>query len=453
MAEKTQRKKLFGTNGIRGIPNEDLSMQFCLNMGKAIGTASTGGTIAVGRDTRVSGPAILNSVVSGLLSTGNNVVDLGILPTPALQFYCKHHDYFGVVITASHNPPEFNGIKCIDRDGTELAKEDEDRIEDIYYSSNFKETSWDNIGALNSYSLAIEDYISGITSKVDISEMQKRKFRVAFDAGNGASYLSTPFLLDRLGCSTVTLNCNPDGKFSSRPSEPKEANLVALKEIMKTGRFDLGIAHDGDADRAVFFDENGNFIDGDNSLTLLVSSVIGKGDVVVTPVSSSDALEEVCKAKGAVLVRTRVGAPVVSRTMIEKKARIGGEENGGVIFSDHQYCRDGAMTAALFLNLMANTGKRASELVSSLPEYHLYKMSLELQNDWPSVEIKFVAELVGNKVDRTDGFKVYEHEGWVLVRPSGTEPIVRIYGHAGDADSARLLAEKYMKIIESIQSS
>lgn len=453
MQGESSKKKLFGTNGIRGIPNEDLSMEFCLKMGKAIGTYFTGEIIAVARDTRVSGHSIMSSVVSGILSTGKNIIDLGILPTPALQFYCRNHQVYGVMITASHNPPEFNGIKCIDRDGTELSKQNEDRIEDAYYSDRFRTVPWKDIGQIYAYGLGIKDYVGGITEKVSSEKIAKRNYRVAFDAGNGAAYLSTPILLDRLGCSVVSLNCNPDGKFSSRPSEPKEENLVALREVMRTGSFDLGIAHDGDADRAVFFNEKGEFIDGDMSLSLLVGSVVRKGDTVVTPVSSSDMLEEICRSRGVELIRTRVGAPVVSREMIERKARIGGEENGGVIFSDHQFCRDGAMTVALFLNLMAETGRKPSELISELPQYHLYRTSLRLSSDWSSIERTFESKVRRLKTDRTDGFKIHEDSGWVLVRPSGTEPIVRIYGHSRNVEDARSLAEKYRNIIEEIQKS
>lgn len=453
MKDGSGRRKLFGTNGIRGVPNEDLTMDFCLSMGKAIGSAFECGNIAIARDTRVSGQAILNSVISGILSTGKDVTDLGVLPTPALQYYCKHHSVCGVVITASHNPPEFNGIKCIDSDGTELAKEDENRIEDIFYSREFSEVDWERMGGVSSYTQGITDYIAGIAGNINADSVRKRKFRVAFDAGNGASYLSTPSLLSLLGCTAVTLNCNPDGKFSSRPSEPKEENLGALKEIMKTGRFDLGIAHDGDADRAVFFNERGEFIDGDRSLSLLVGSVIGSNDTVVTPVSSSDILEDLCRDKGATLIRTKVGAPVVSRAMIEHKARIGGEENGGVIFSDHQFCRDGAMTAALFLNLMAESGRKASELIAGLPEYYLYKTSLKLEENWKGVETRFQEFISGSEVDRTDGFKVHEADGWALIRPSGTEPIVRIYGHARSMKRASEIAEKYTGIIKKIQKS
>lgn len=453
MNSNLNRKKLFGTNGIRGIPNKDLSMRFCLDIGMAVGTFYDGTDVAIARDTRMTGPAVLDAVTSGLLSTGCNVIDLGILPTPALQFHCKNKHVYGVMITASHNPPEFNGIKCIDRDGTEVSKETENEIEDLYYSGKSATVNWQNMGQADSYSVGIIDYVKGIAARINLDAIRKKKFRIAFDAGNGASYLSTPLLLSHLGCSVTSLNCNPDGKFSSRLSEPKEENLIALKEIMSSGSFDLGIAHDGDADRAVFFDEKGEFIDGDKSLALLVSSVLREGDTIVTPISSSDILEEISASKGARLIRTIVGAPVVSRAMIDEKARIGGEENGGVIFSDHQYCRDGAMTVALFLDLMARTESKASKLVADLPKYYLYRSSLRLERQWSDIREKFATLVESRNPDRRDGFKLSEKNGWVLVRPSGTEPIVRIYGHSSNEKDAKEIAEKYKLIIEGLEHS
>ncbi len=448
----TVRKRLFGTNGIRGIPNEDLTTEFCSSIGKAIGTSLSGSTIAVGRDTRISGDSILSSVVGGITSTGKSVIDLGVLPTPALQYYCKKHGIYGVMITASHNPPQFNGIKCIDSDGTELSREDEERIENIFYDQDFKTVAWYAFGRVIPYISAIRDYIEGIISLIDAEKIRSAGFRVAFDAGNGASYSSTPLLLESLGCSITALNCNPDGRFTSRPSEPTERNLSQLKALVKAGGFDIGIAHDGDADRAVFFTEEGEFIDGDISLSLLVDSIIKSGDVVVTPISSSDTISRVCEKKGAKLIRTRVGAPIVSREMISRRARIGGEENGGIIFSDHQYCRDGAMAAALFLNLMAKTGKRPSELISSLDAYHLHRITVQLTRKWEDVESRFQEEVSGMDIDRTDGFKIFLNDGWVLVRPSGTEPIVRIYGHSKKASRAREIAEKFRDIIDRLQN-
>lgn len=446
-----ENPRLFGTNGIRGIPNEDLSTEFCSRMGRSIGEYFTSDTIVVGRDTRTSGDFILSSVLSGILASGTNVLDLGVLPTPAVQYYCKTHKLYGVVITASHNPPRFNGIKCIDRDGTELSRESEQEIENLYYRNTFRKVHWSSIGRITPRNDALDIYHSAIKSQINVDKIRERKFRVLVDTGNGAAYVSTPSLLEKLGCSIVTLNSNPDGKFTSRESEPKPENLHDIMTLMKTGSFDIGIAHDGDADRAVFINEKGEFIDGDRTLTLIVRSVISAGDKVVTPVSSSDALGDVCREKGGILVRTRVGAPVVSRTMIAEKAMIGGEENGGVIYGKHQYCRDGAMTAALVLNLMAERGKKISDLVSELPEYTIVKRQAELKMRWADLLSRISESSAVSKADFTDGIKILRNDGWILIRPSGTEPIIRVYGQSASPQTALKYCDEFIELLEKIQ--
>ena len=444
--------RLFGTNGIRGIPNVDLTAEFCALIGRSIGKHFSSGTIVMGRDTRSTGDFVYSSVLSGVLSSGSDVIDLGILPTPALQYYCKTRGLYGIVITASHNPPRFNGIKCIDSDGTELDRAEEEKIEKIYYARDFSEVPWEGIGRAYPRNGAIDQYHDAILGQVDVEKIRRKKYRVLVDSGNGASYFSTPRLMEKLGCSLVTLNANPDGRFSSRDSEPKPENLKDITSLMKTGGFDIGVAHDGDADRAVFIDETGKFIDGDKTLSLVVSSVISEGDKVVTPVSSSDAIDEVCREKGAVLVRTKVGAPVVSRTMIDEKAMIGGEENGGVIYGKHQYCRDGAMTAALVLNLMAENGKKISALISGLPDYTIVKRQAELKLEWPELLDRLAEHSSVEEADFTDGLKVIREDGWILIRPSGTEPIIRIYGQSKSPETARKYCEEFVGIVDVLQA-
>lgn len=451
MASNSKYPPIFGTNGIRGVPNDDLTTEFALEIGKAIGSYFKTKHIAMARDTRDTGNMIFNSVSAGLMSTGTSVIDLGVLPTPALQFYCKGNGIFGVVITASHNPPRFNGIKCIADDGTELKREHEEEIEKIYYEKTYHTAGWDNSGTLSSDNTAVDSYINGVISKVDSAKIRSRKYRVLVDSGNGASYFTTPELLRRLGCSVVSLNAFPDGMFTSRTSEPRPENLKDLLSLMRNGGFNLGVAHDGDADRAVFVDESGNFIDGDMTLTLVVKSVIKKGDRVVTPISSSDAISEVCAESGAELIRTRIGAPVVSRTMIENKATIGGEENGGIIFGRHQYCRDGAMTVALILDLMAKDGEKISGLIATLPQYSIHKTSVERKKEWGQIEEKVLAYAGAKEVDKSDGLKLYFEDGWVLIRPSGTEPIIRVYGESRDKDRAKELAMEYQSLMAGLQ--
>ncbi len=451
MKRSDERLPLFGTNGIRGEPNADLTPDFAMQIGKSIGTYFKDGTIAMGRDTRDTGPMIFNAVSSGIMSAGKEILDLGILPTPAIQYYCKINRIPGVVITASHNPPRFNGIKCIAADGTELPRNQEEIIEGIYYDRTFIQATWNNCGRVRIITDAVERYLAGVMQQVNAEAIRTQEFRVAFDAGNGAAYSSTPELLRRLGCSVVTLNANPDGKFTSRNSEPKPENLKDLINVVSSGKFDLGIAHDGDADRAVFIDSTGHFVDGDITLSLIVKSTIKPGDRVVTPISSSDAMDEICAAGGAELIRTRVGAPLVSRTMIEKKAKIGGEENGGIIYGPHQYCRDGAMTAALVLNLMAARKSGLKELISEIPEYHIHKLSTDRKVEWEIIKRGILGYASGMKTDTSDGIKVFLKDGWVLVRPSGTEPIIRIYGESRTFARARDIAQEYQALIDGIQ--
>jgi phosphomannomutase/phosphoglucomutase len=447
-----EQQKLFGTNGIRGIVNRDLTPDFVLDVAKAIGTYIGKGKIVIGRDTRFSGEYLKNIVASTLISLNIDVIDLNIAPTPSIQLFCKKNNLFGIIITASHNPPEFNGIKCIDSDGTELSKEKENEIESIFYSKKFMENHNLQIGNLYVYNNANEEYISEVISKVDLNLIKSKKFKVVVDCSNGASFSTTPELLRRLGCSVVTLNANPDGYFSGHYSEPRPENLKDLITLMRTSEFDLGVAHDGDADRAIFVDNAGNFIYGDKTLALVTKyMLIEKSGIIVTPVSTSSIVEEMVNRHSGKIVYTRVGAPIVSRTMIENGALFGGEENGGLIFPEHQYCRDGAMALAKILEIMAVSGKDIKRLIEELPKYYQAKDSVKASGDQKEIVLKKLAEKIKNKkIDLMDGLKIYEKEGWVLIRPSGTEDIIRIYSDAKSESDALKLKDKYKKMLSEL---
>ena len=277
-------------------------------------------------------------------------------------------------------------------------------------------------------------------------------FKVVLDCANGASCFTSPYLLERLGAKVITLNCQPDGRFPGHESEPKPENLRDLVSMVKATGADLGIAHDGDADRAIFVDDRGRFLYGDKTLALVAREVVKeKRGIVVTPVSSSLSLEEVVKEQGSEVLYTEVGAPIVARKMIEVNAIFGGEENGGLIFPEHQYCRDGAMALAKVLEILARSGKRLSELVDSLPEYKQMKLSVRCEN---SKKMKVLdalkSELKGENVNTLDGVKIMGEDWWVLIRPSGTEPIYRIYAEARDEDKLKEKVEKYRKMLERI---
>ena len=443
-------ERLFGTNGVRGVVNEDMSVQLALDVGKAIGTFM-GGKVAIATDTRTSAHMIKNAVSAGLMASGVEVLDLGMLPTPALQYYVKGSAVKGgVMITASHNPPEFNGIKCVDYDGTEMPRHKEEMIEAIYFNQSFAQKSWRTVGSMRPITGVGQTYITVVRRQVDHTAIEDAKLKVVLDCANGAGSATSPQLLESLGVKAITLNANPQGTFPGHESEPTPENLRDLVEMVKVTGADLGIAHDGDADRCIFVDDKGNYLYGDRSLAIVARYVVAEkgGGTVVTPVSTSSCLEDVVRSAGGDVIYTKVGSPVVARKMIEVKAIFGGEENGGLIFPEHQYCRDAAMTMAKVLEIIAKDGP-LSRLAASIPGYALDKRKMHTP---PGVKDQVVEELLmrfdGMRVDTTDGIKVYFDEGWALIRPSGTEPIFRIYSEARSDQAAKRIGDECEKALK-----
>src|SRR5216117_3158347 len=438
--------RLFGTNGIRGVVGPDMNADLALKVGRAIGTSFGGGAVALARETRLSGPMLARAAASGLMSAGCDVIDLGIVPTPCAQYFLAKSGHLkgGVVVTASHNPREFNGLKALDARGMEASREEEEAIESIYFDGRFRVAAWSEVGSIRSDDTANHRYLEAILAKVDVASIRKSAFTVVIDPGNGAGCVVTPYLLRSLGCRVISLNAQPDGAFPGRMPEPIPDHLGDLMHVVSEVHADLGIAHDGDADRATFVDDKGAFVVGDKALALLARAAVkGRGGTVVTPVSTSSVVEDVVRASGGKLIRTRVGSPIVARAMFESGAVFGGEENGGVIFPEHQFCRDGAMSAAKMLELLAHEGKSLSALVAALPQYHIKKANVDVPVERREAVLAAIVELAkGRKVDSTDGVKILESDGAVLVRPSGTEPIFRVYAEAKTPARADALAEE-----------
>ncbi len=446
--------KMFGTNGIRGVANDYLSCELALKVGKAIATVLGPGPIAIAMDTRISSDMIRSAVSAGIMSMGADVHNLGMVPTPALQFYVKENGDVtgGVMITASHNPPEFNGIKCVSADGTECKPEEEAAIEDEY-EKDIQVVSWKDIGHEVVVKGAGEAYIDAVVSKVDVDLIRKADLKVVLDCANGASVNTSPLLLEKLGVHAVVINGRPDGMFPGHFSEPVEENLGELKEeVVKVGA-DLGFAHDGDADRCIFVSEKGRYLPGDFSLAILSKLQIenGKGrKLIITPVSTSSMVEELVRSLGADLEYTAVGSPVVARRMIAEGSPFGGEDNGGIIFADHQYCRDGAMTAARMIEAVARYGSLHAQ-AEALPKYTTIKAAAYCDNDRKQMLVDAIAANHGSeRIDRTDGLKIIYDDGWVLLRPSGTEPKFRIYSESKDADVAKRRSEEFVAEVKRI---
>jgi len=432
-------RSLFGTNGVRGIANFDLTPELALNLGKTIATMRKG-KIAVGMDARISSPMLKHAVIAGIMSAGSIAIDVGITPTPALQYYVKVGDAnAGVIVTASHNPKEYNGIKFISSDGREFSREEDSEAERILLGKKFLRAEWDEVG--NVYAdEANRIYIEGVVSMVDSDLIADREFKVVADCGNGASVFTTPEILKELDCITYTINSVPDGRFPARQSEPVEENVWELKEVVKSVKANVGVAHDGDADRATFVDEKGNFVSEDVMLALMAKYYVemNNGGKVVVPVSTSKCVEDVVVNAGGEVVYTEVGSPVIAKVMKEIGAVFGGEGNGGLIFPEHLIARDGGMSLAKVLEMMAEERKPLSEIVKDVPKYHILKTKIKCYN-----RKKLLEGLREEFEDAnfTDGARIDFEDGWLLIRPSGTEPIARIFAEAKDERRAKELLE------------
>jgi phosphomannomutase/phosphoglucomutase len=444
--------RLFGTNGVRGVTNEDMDAELALKLGMAIGTYF-GGPVVIGTDTRTSNTMLKNAVTAGLLATGCPVMDGGMVPSPALQLYVKQNNVSaGIMITASHNPPQFNGIKVADSDGTELDKEKELLIEDIFFNQTWKLVSWDTVGQVTSVAPS-NAYVASVLNNVNTTAISKKAYTIVLDCGNGAGSHIYPHLIRRLGCKVVTLNAQPDGTFPGREAEPTPDNIALLLDMVPKCGADLGIAYDGDADRAIFVDETGAYISGDKTLALTAAHQVAcaHGGTVVTPISTSSCVEEMVTQTGGTVTYTKVGSPIVARRMMDLGAIFGGEENGGLIFPEHQYCRDGGMASAAVLDLMAQREMSLAALVAEVPSYWVAKTKVACVHEQKHKIMHALlekAQAEAKRIDDTDGVKIIECDGWVLIRPSGTEPIIRIYGESKSQEQAERLVDSYRHWVE-----
>jgi len=428
MTAQKMQKRLFGTNGVRGIAGKDMTPELVFSIGRALGQMRKG-HIAVGRDTRTSGETLCNALKAGLLATGCDVDDCGILPTPALQFLVRDGYSGGAMITASHNPPEYNGVKIIEPDGTEMGDEETVRLEERIFSPEPSVASWEQVGKETAVPNLLDRYISGIIQKFPGSPGQG--MTVVVDPGSGPGCITTSRILEGLGCRVLTVNGVMDGTFPGRLPEPSVEGLKNLADLVVSSGASFGVAHDGDADRAVFVDENGQFVEENAEFAVVVHHICQKKKgLIVTPVSSGQVVEETARRGGSAVRYTPVGSIYVARTMrilLENGEPVifGGEGNGGLIFPDHQFCRDGGMTAAMMVSLIAGSKKNLSEHVSRLPERHIIKDKIAAKKG-DDILARLPREYPGSRIDLTDGVKIFTNEAWALVRASGTEPIIRI---------------------------
>jgi len=454
-------RRLFGTNGIRGVVNKELTPQMAIKIGSAIGTFFQHGNLIVGYDARTSSPMLAKAVVAGLNATGCNVLFAGMAATPALQYATKNHQTNGaVIVTASHNPPEYNGIKVVWNDGIELSREQEIEIENIFFDEKIRYAEWNNLGTTRDLPGIIDDYIEAIKKHVDVARIAKKHYHVVVDAANSVGSLAAPRLLRELGCKVTTINANIDGTFPGRLPEPRPENLKDLALTVKVVGADFGVAFDGDADRSMFVDENGEIHWGDKTFALVEKHFLkhNPSEKIVTPVSSSTLVKDIADSYGGEIVWTKVGSVTVSQTMKKLNAKLGGEENGGIFYGPHQPVRDGAMATALILDIMTSSIGKLSKLLGELPKYFIEKGKVECPNKLKEKALEKLTEQVnGLNISTIDGVKVwFEDKSAILMRPSGTEPIYRLYAEAKTEGKALQLIQEYnlklKRIIDSLKS-
>ncbi len=441
---------------MRFVPGVSHDLDFVIGLSEAVGTYFASGEVLVGRDGRLSGQAVSNAVVSGLLSSGRDVAEAGLVPTPALQYAVKALGFRGgVMVTASHNPAKYNGVKVSGSDGVEVPRLDEQKIEKIFYDKSQTKADWKTVGVARQEASVVRAYQKGVLSKVNAKAVAERKFTVVMDLGNGAQSVAAPYIVESLGCKLITLNSVVDGTFPGRGPEPTPDTLKDLSAAVRSVGADLGVAYDGDGDRSIFCDESGAVLWGDQSGCLVADFVLEKnpGNTLVTSVASTQAIEAIAKKHNARVLRTKVGAVEIARTIIERNAIFGFEENGGCIYQPHISVRDGAMTTALMLECLANRGMSFSKaLAFVVPKYHQAKAKVEVNPKKTEAALKAAEKQAKGEfeIEKVDGVKIWmDKHSWVLIRASGTEPIVRVFSESETQDGADQLVRKFAKIVKT----
>jgi phosphomannomutase len=444
-----------GVSGIRGVVGEFLTPALACQFAQAFGTYVGPGRVVVGRDTRTSGPMLQHAVVCGLLSAGCEVVDVGVLPTPTIQIFVgSTRARGGIALTASHNPPEYNALKLFNVAGLFFNQYERNELIDLYHQSDFYEAGNAEIRSIRAEpSRPAELHMDRVLEHVDVEGIKGRRFRVALDSVNGAgSAMSCTFLRERLNCDLHAIHVDPTKPFP-HVAEPRPDTLGDLAELVRRERCDIGFGQDPDGDRLAVADENGHVLDNDDVLALAVDAALRRlpGDVVVN-LTTSSVIDDIARVHGRRVCRTPVGEANVVETIQAVRAVIGGEgSNGGIIFPAVHLCRDSYTGMAFLLDRMRETGLTVSQLTAQLPRYHrkFGKVAFEHGRLGPLMQA-LDESFPGVRTDRSDGLKLIWPDGWIHVRASNTEPLLRL---AAEAKSPERVEELYGRVAELLADS
>ena len=438
-------KKLFGTSGIRGLIGSEVTCELALNVGKSLAYyLGNEGTVVLGYDTRTTNEMLDQAICAGLLESGVNVIKIGMVPTPLVGYATEKLDAdAGIMLTASHNPSPYNGIKLWNKNGMAYTSAQEAKIEEIYANKDYISVTWDKVGKLNVNEEIKGQYIDDLVDMVDIKEGLK----VVIDWASGAGSEISPLVFRKAGCEVTTLNSQPDGFFPGRNPEPNEENLQTLMKTVVAIGADLGIAHDGDADRMITVDEKGNVSPFDSLLALISKEFDGD---IVTTVDAGLCMDESVKGK---VLRTKVGDVNVAEVIIEKDASFGGEPSGTWLHPDFCMCPDGILSGLRMDEIVSRDGK-LSDLLAQIPSYPNIREKITCSAEAKVKVMENMEELLTSAFDdirdvnSIDGVRLtFEDDSWVLVRPSGTEDYVRITLESRDSQRAESIKETCVKII------
>ena len=454
MAQASSNDLMISISGVRGIVGQSLTPELLARLGQAFGTYLRSGRVVVGRDTRVSGEMVKHAVFSGLLSAGCSIQDVGVVSTPTATLMIEHLKADGgVVISASHNPVQWNALKFFRADGLYLNAEEGRDLLNIYYCGDYLRVAWDELKTVEAVPDAEAHHVEKVLSILDVERIRAKKFRVALDCCNGAAVGVTLRFLRGVGCQVEPIHCTPDGLFPHIP-EPNFDNLQDLCRFTKECGADLGFATDPDGDRVAFVSERGEFLGEELSLALTAQHVLSArphapGPVVIN-MSTSRVTADVAAAAGVELVRTAVGEINVAERMKELGAVFGGEGNGGVIDPRVHRGRDAIVGMGLILERLAASGKRVSELAAALPGWHMLKTKLEI----PAAQSREIirrlkAATPEAETNVEDGLRLDWPDRWVHLRASNTEPVLRIIAEGRTPQAAQELVDKYTALVKS----
>ena len=431
----------FGSSGIRGIANQAVTSELALRIGRGVGTDR--GSVVVGHDTRRAAEMIEYAAISGLLSVGCRVTRVGMVATPTLAYAARDYDC-GIMVTASHNPPEYIGVKLFNPDGMAFDSKQQKTIERLIGETgdaDIKLASWDRMHPVMMDGNVVSNHISRILASVKI----EKRMRVVVDCGCGAASLTTPYLLRAMGCDVVTLNSQPDGFFPGRSPEPKSETLTLLQSAVLSTNADLGIAHDGDADRMVAVDDQGEVVSNDKLLAFFGMHEARKKMVI--PVDTSMLIDAVLP--DIEIIRTRVGDVFIAEEMKRTGADFGGEPSGTWIFPRVSYCPEGIYAAARLVELLSREEVRFSDHLSPMPEYEIKRKSIPYRGDIDDRRIEEeLRALPSSDISTIDGIRLGFDDAWALVRASGTEPLIRITVEGATRDVVEKLYHEIHKIVK-----